>query len=137
MTSVRNRDFSSDVLSWHNICGLKPEEFGPAFLITTLPPSYFLEQNIKRSEEDTAPWVLLPLRHCKDAGDLRNLLKRLVLNVRENRPLADFETDRIYEFQDRPILTGKAKVGGVELDLNQIMRRAKKGMALRIRKGDR
>ena len=131
ITSLKNIHFYSDVLSWHNVVGVDPEKFGPCFLICTAPPSAFVEGKIDvsfgSSNADETPWVILPLqRFCNNAKDLNQLLKVVVDAMSQNKPLAGFEHDEIFRYMNRPIISGKPKYLGMELDLRSLWRKFKK-----------
>ncbi|OUS04482.1 hypothetical protein A9Q96_16230 [Rhodobacterales bacterium 52_120_T64] len=131
ITSLRNVDFYSEVLSWHNVVGVDPENFGPSFLICTVPPSAFVEGKVDASFDsaDTSeiPWIILPLqKFCDNAKDLNQLLKVVVGAMSQNKPLAGFEPDEIFRYMNRPIVSGKPKYLGMEFDLQSLWRTIKK-----------
>ncbi|MEX0970097.1 MAG: hypothetical protein WD046_06600 [Paracoccaceae bacterium] len=115
VSSVRNIDFANDVLSWHNCFGKDASEICPAILICSLPPQYFLER--EREEIDQNPWILLQLGElCSSADELKKLLQQVTRDITQGKPLADFEAAAIMDHQNRPIISGKLKYMGVELD---------------------
>lgn len=115
VSSVRNIDFANEVLSWHNCFGKDASEICPALLICNLPPQYFLQN--EREERDETPWILLQLGElCSTAEDLKKLLQHVVRDIAQGKPLADFEAVGVLDHKNRPIISGKLKYLGVELD---------------------
>ncbi|WP_346891491.1 hypothetical protein [uncultured Roseibium sp.] len=115
VSSVRNIDFANEVLSWHNCFGKDASEVCPALLICSLPPQYFLDR--EREEQDQAPWILLQLGElCNSTEGLKKLLQQVARDISQGKPLTDFEAVAVLEHQNRPIISGKLKYMGVELD---------------------
>lgn len=115
VSSVRNIDFANEVLSWHNCFGKDASEVCPAILICSLPPQYFL--NDENEVLDQNPWILLQLGElCRNADELKSLLQKVVRDIAQGKPLADFEVAAPMDHQNRPIFSGKLKYAGVEFD---------------------
>jgi len=130
ITSLRNMDFYSEVLSWHNVVGIDPKEFGPSFLICTIPPSAFVEGKVdlifESSNPSEKPWVILPLqKFCNNAKDLTLFLKSVVDAMSKNKPLVEFEQGEIFSYLNRPIISGKPKYFGIEFDFSSLSRKFK------------
>ncbi|WP_368184268.1 hypothetical protein [Aestuariibius sp. HNIBRBA575] len=122
VSSVRNIDFADDVLSWHNCFGKDASEICPALLICSLPPQYFLEN--EGEEKGQNPWLLLQLGElCSSADELKKLLQQVTRDITQGKPLADFEVAGVMDHQNRPIISGKLKYMGVELDHKSLFKK--------------
>jgi hypothetical protein len=129
VTSIRNVDFYSDVLSWHNVVGLNPEKVCPCLFICTVPPSEFDGSGRRLSQAGTqdgeAPWFILELgKLCTNASELRNLVKRVVEAFAEEMSLEDFREEEVFNFRKRPIIHGSPTYLGVSLNLGSLKDRA-------------
>jgi len=127
ITGVRNMDFADDVLSWHNVVGLKAEDVCPAILICTLPPHHFLSSEEPMAVKDNQPWILLEIgKLCSSANELKILLQGIVADISKGSPLSNFEASDSVQYGDRPIIRGKLKYLGVELDHKALFKKAKR-----------
>lgn len=130
ITSIQNLDFYSDVISWHNVAGVDPKKFGPCILICDMPPSKFKSKNLEYCTPSTVgtntPWIILPLHEiCETASDLSKLLQRIVEAISKNTPLKEFGLDELYLYKKRPVITGKARIGGIEFDFRSAFNKVK------------
>ena len=146
ITSIGNVDFFGDVLSWHQVVGMNPEDTCPAIFISTLPPSYFqdnreaVSDNVQYTDEDfeltgsiKCPWIILKLGDlCESKEDVIKVLKSIISDISNNKPIRDFEYTGTHSYQDRPIISGKLKLYGVELDHNALISRAFKWFSNRF-----
>jgi len=133
VTSIRNRDFYSDVLSWHNIVGLDAEKVCPCLLICTLAPSEFNQIETKQKSDDgERPWVILELKkYGNTPEDLRELLKKVVSAISRGKGLTEFEESDVFLYENRPIITGKPKLYGVEFDIGSVFQKVKNKISKR------
>lgn len=145
VTSVGNMDFASDVLSWHQVVGKDPSQICPAIFISSLPPAYFSER--RGSEDDyvhytdeefdttalvKTPWIILELgKLCENKQDVLKILKSVISDISEGNPLSDFEFTGSHEFENRPIVSGKLKYVGVELDIQAAIAKSLKWFSSR------
>ena len=133
VTAIKNTDFYSEVLSWHNIVGLDAEVVCPCLLICTLAPSEFNRdepQQIRDGGE--RPWVILELRKCcSTAEDLRELLKNVVSAISRGEGLKEFEEKEVFNYGNRPIITGRPKVYGVTFDFGSAFQKVKRKIVKR------
>lgn len=145
VTSVGNIDFADDVMSWHQVVGRDPSEICPAIFISSLPPAYFSER--RPAENDRveftdnefgtsasiqSPWIILELgKLCESKNDVLKLLKSIISDISLNKPLSDFEYTGSHEFENRPIVSGKLKYAGVQLDLQAAVGRTLKWFSTR------
>lgn len=127
VTSIRNIDFYSDVLSWHNIVGLDAKEVCPCLLICTLPPSEFQGGRPQLVRDDSEqPWIILELKeYCRTAEDLRELLRKVVSAISRGEGLKEFEEKDEFTFRNRPIITGQPKVYGITFDIGAAFQKLK------------
>lgn len=143
ITSVRNMDFASDVLSWHQIVGKDPSQICPAILITTLSPGYFVEKSSASNDSVSytdkefdvstsikAPWIILELgKLCNSKQDVVKILRSIISDISEGRPLSDFQYTGAHEFENRPIVSGKLEYHGVQFDIRAAIAKAMKWFA--------
>ena len=95
--STKRTHFADEVLSWHNINGLKnTDELLPAILITNKHPSYFRIGNsneVKNQKE--FKFVLIPLRKiCKTTSDIINLIEEIFQDIKQNKEISNFRISK-------------------------------------------
>jgi len=84
--------FANEVFSWHGVNGEDGEHALPAILITSLHPTYFLENNREggNAKEIRDKLILIPLKKaCKTTDDVIGLIKSIFADVKgETTPLS-------------------------------------------------
>lgn len=123
---IPNSHFYSEVLSWQGINGSNPEELLPAIMITTIHPTYFIENdnNIHAPEVDDA-LVFIKIREiCKTPSDLVDFLEKLFTDIKNEKKIKDFSISKVIKtnhqksFVDSLIL--EPNVAGVGVDLKEL-----------------
>ena len=128
VTGVKNHDFYSDILSWHNIVGLEAEKVCPCILICTLPPADFGPSKVDHIQTDgQEPWIILELKdYCQTADELITFLKEVVSAISRNEELAFFEEKENFSYNQTPIFVGRPKLYGMSLNFSAILNKTKK-----------
>lgn len=137
VSGIRNVDFYSDVLSWHNVVGLNPADICPCLLNCSVPPSAFIQGEPRGklpAAKGDAPWVILELRKlCSNAQELRDLLKSVVEAFARGVPISEFEEGETFQYRKRPIIHGKPKAYGIELDPGALWERSGRRLLKKLR----
>ena len=92
---VEGSEFYSDVLSWEGINGMNPEDVLPAIMITTLHPSYFVQNANSIQKGHNYPkdkLVLIKLAEtCPSPQDVVKLINKIFTDIKNKKELKDFE----------------------------------------------
>ena len=95
--STKRTHFTDEVLSWHNINGLKnTEELLPAILITNKHPSYFKIGNTNKDlSQKEFKFILIPLRKvCKTTSDMIKIIEEIFKDINENKEISNFKISK-------------------------------------------
>lgn len=120
--------FANEVFSYHGINGENGDEILPAILVTTLTPSYFLDNNdeYRKTGEINDKLLLIPLKAaCKTTNDVVELIKSIFKDIKEKKKLSGFSIQKQIKkrsmarrFADSVILT--PTFSGVGIDLKKV-----------------
>lgn len=137
VSSIKNCDFYSDVLNWHNVTGFDPEDICPCLLISTTPPNVIqahVPGDGSLTMTDNQPWAILEIKKlCNNAKDLRELLKKVVAAIARNEDIEFFAKVDTFLYEDRPIITVKPEIYGVRVDLRALLARGRAVISKRRR----
>lgn len=92
---VGDSHFFSELLSWQEINGMKPEELLPALMITSLHPKYFLERDNKEIRGEPIPKneiIFLQLKNmCTTSNDVLDVIEQIFSDIRKKEKISNFK----------------------------------------------
>ncbi|MBA4146918.1 MAG: hypothetical protein H0X66_02300 [Verrucomicrobia bacterium] len=75
--------FANDVFSWHGINGEDGEAILPAIMITSLHPTYFIENQNGARGEISDKLIIIPLKKaCKTTDDVIKLIQSIFKDIK-------------------------------------------------------
>lgn len=118
--------FASEVLSWQGINGIDPEELLPAIMITTVHPSYFIENSYSNHiQEIKDSLVFVKVRDvCKTPSDLVVFLEKMFADIKSEKKIKNFSISQEIKagesgsFVDTLIL--EPNISGLGVDLKAL-----------------
>lgn len=109
-------------MSWQTINGIDTTELSPAIMITTLHPSYFI------NDKSTTPkdkFIFLKIKDiCKQPQDVITLLEKLFNDIEEKKEIRNFQIAKEMRggigkvLNDALIL--EPNIGGIGVDLKKL-----------------
>ena len=89
--------FNSGILSWQWINGIDSEELLPAIMITTVHPSYVIENSYSNHAQEIKDFlVFVKVRDvCKTPSDIVVLLEKLFADIKSEKKIKDFSISKV------------------------------------------
>lgn len=122
ITGVDKSHVYNEFMSWQTFNGINTSELSPAIMITTLHPSYFLN-NENRTPNDK--FIFLKIKEiCKQPQDVIALLEKLFIDIEEKKEIKDFQvkkelTGGIGKILNDAIIL-EPSIGGIGVDLKKL-----------------
>lgn len=122
ITGVDKSHVYNEFMSWQTINGIDTTELSPAIMITTLHPSYFINDTNNTPKDK---FIFLKIKDiCKQPQDVISLLEKLFNDIKKKKEIRDFQIAKEMKggigkvLNDALIL--EPTVGGIGVDLKKI-----------------